>query len=199
MISNGWIVFFSLLFLLLIYSLFFFFPWLFGAPFEPTRNKKIRDILKLAKVKKGEKAVDLGSGDGRIVLALAKKGAKAHGFEVNPLLVLISRYRIKKAGLKNKAFIHWKSFWKTSLKKYDVLILFQFPTIMERLEKKLKKELRPKARVVSYYWKFPNWKYSKRIKNVFLYEPNKVSFKLCAPKIQKENKRFLRFRKGPQN
>jgi hypothetical protein len=83
---------------------------------------------------------------------------------------LISRHNIKKAGLKGKAFIHWKNFWKTSFRKYNVVMMFQFSTIMKRLEKKFMRELKPKSRVISYYWKFPNWKASKKIGNIWLYK-----------------------------
>ena len=168
LLVNWWIISFLLVFSI-IFSIFFLWPFLFGAPFEPTRNKKVKKMIKLAKIKKGDRAVDLGSGDGRIVIALAKAGIEAHGYEINPFLVLLSRWRIKRAGVKGKAFIHWKNFWKINFRKYDVVMLFQFHTIMSRLEKKLRKELKPKSRVVSYYWKFPKWKHSKKIENISLY------------------------------
>ena len=158
-----------LIILAIILVIFFYWPWLFGAPYEPTSEKKLKRIMKLAKIKKGDKAVDLGSGDGRIVIEMAKEGAIAEGYEINPFLVLLSRYKIKKAGLKGKATIHWKSFWKINLNKYDVIVMFQFPTIMNRLKKKLQKEIRNKSRIISYYWKFPDWKFIKRIENIYLY------------------------------
>jgi len=121
-------------------------------------------------VKKGDKVVDLGSGDGRFVIAFAKKGAEAHGYEINPLLVLISKYKIKKAKLKDKAFIHWKSFWKVDLGKYNIIIMFQFKTIMKRLEEKLNKELKPKTKIISYYWKFPRMKMKRKLGKIYVYE-----------------------------
>jgi hypothetical protein len=157
--------------IIIVLSFFYIIPWLFGAPFEPTHEKKLKKILKLANVKKGEKIAELGSGDGRIVIAFAQKGAEAHGFEINPFLVFLSRRKIKKLGLTGKAFIHWKNFWKADLSKYDKIILFQFSIIMGQLENKLKKELKPNAKVISYYWKFPKWKYANRIENIFLYLP----------------------------
>jgi len=159
-----------LIILAVILVIFFYWPWLFGAPYQPTSEDKIKKIMKLARIKKGDKAVDLGSGDGRIVIEMAKKGAIAEGYEINPFLVLLSRWKIKKAGLKGKANIHWKSFWNINLRKYDVIILFQFPTIMRRLEKKLSRELKTRARVISYYWKFPSWNFIKRIENIYLYK-----------------------------
>ena len=168
LLINWWIISFLLLFAL-IFSIFFLWPFLFGAPFEPTSNKKIKKMIKLARIKKGDKAVDLGSGDGRIVIALAKAGAEAHGYEINPFLVLLSRRKIKKAGLKGRAFIHWKNFWNINFRRYNLVMLFQFHTIMDKLRKKLEKELKPKSRIVSYYWKFPKWKPIKKIENIYLY------------------------------
>jgi ribosomal protein L11 methylase PrmA len=160
-----------LIILAIILFIFFYWPWLFGAPYDPTSEKKAKKLIKLAKIKKGEKAADLGSGDGRLVIAMAKKGAIAHGYEINPFLVWISQRRIKKAGLSKNAKIHWKSFWGVDLKDYDVVVMFQFPTIMKRLKKKLQKELKPKARIVSYHWKFPSWKPKKVInKDIYLYK-----------------------------
>src|SRR3989344_9046692 len=54
-------------------------------------------------IKKGEKVIDLGSGDGRLMIAFAKKGCSVEGVEINPILVLISKIWIRKAGLKDKA------------------------------------------------------------------------------------------------
>lgn len=147
------------------------FPWIFGAPFQPINNKKLKTIISLVKSNKKQKAADLGSGNGKIVIALAKQGIEAHGYEINPFLVMYSRHKIKKAGLKGKAFVHWKSFWKTNLEKYNLIILFQFSTIMKRLERKLKKELKPKSKVISYHWKFPTWKPIKTLnKDIYLYK-----------------------------
>lgn len=94
-------------------------------------------------------------------MSLQKKGIQAHGYEINPLLVIISRINIRKAGLKGKAFIHWNNFWKVDLSQYDIITVFQVSFAMDRLEKKLMYELKPGARVISNYWTFPNWRPSK--------------------------------------
>jgi ribosomal protein L11 methylase PrmA len=128
-----------------------------GAPFVPTQKLALEKMIALADIKPGEKLVDLGSGDGRIVIAAAKAGAEAHGYEINPLLVLWSKYKIKKAGLTSKAFIHKKNFWFVDFHKYDIVMLFGISGIMEKLEGKLMTELKPGSRVVSNIFKFPNW------------------------------------------
>src|SRR5208337_3945742 len=97
-----------------------FFPLARGAVYVPSTREKALLIARLSGAGPGERAVDLGSGDGRIVIALARQGAEAHGFEVNPVLVLISLRNIRRAGFHGRAFIHWKSFWRADLSRFDV-------------------------------------------------------------------------------
>jgi len=132
-----------------------FFPLGRGAIYIPSTREKTLLIAELSGAGRGERAADMGSGDGRIVIALARRGAEAHGFEVNPFLVLLSLRNIRRAGLEGRAFIHWKSFWRADLSLFDVVTLFQGSFVMRRLEAKARKELRPGARVVSDYWGFP--------------------------------------------
>ena len=61
-----------------------------GAIYDPSNNESVKKMVELAQIKPGEKSVDLGSGDGRVVIEFAKKGIQAHGYEINPLLVMIS-------------------------------------------------------------------------------------------------------------
>lgn len=140
-----------------------------GAPFVPSSSRNVEKMLALAKAKPGEKAADLGSGDGKIVIALARAGVQAHGYEINPLLVWWSRRNIRKAELSDKAFIHWKDFWRADLREYDVVILFGTNRIMRGFEKKLKKELQPGARVVSNIFRLPTWLDVAHDGSVFLY------------------------------
>lgn len=141
-----------------------------GAPYTPTTPKKIEKMIGLLKIQPGEKAADLGSGDGRLVIALAKAGAEAHGFKKNPLLVLWSKYRIKKAKLQGKAFVHWKSFWKVNFNTFSCLTVFGIFYIMKDLEKKLQSELPKGARVVCNYFPFPHWPTSEKDNRLFLYK-----------------------------
>ncbi len=155
--------------LLLIFSLMFA-PLIVGAPFQPSNRKRLDIMMRFSNVKKGEKVVDIGSGNGKVVIEMAKRGAQAHGYEISPLLVWISRRNIKKAGLKGKAFIHWGNFWKVDLSNFDVVSTFQVFYVMPKLEKKLKKELKSGARVVSNTWKFNDWKPIKKEGGVYLYK-----------------------------
>jgi hypothetical protein len=137
--------------------LYVFFPLARGAIYDPSTHQQSALMVDLAEVGPGEKAVDLGSGDGRIVIELARRGAEAHGFEVNPVLVALSRRNIARAGLQGKAFIHLGSFWRADLSGFSIVTTFQVDFVMARLEAKLTRELPGGARVVSHHWQFPTW------------------------------------------
>ena len=145
-------------------------PYFFwGAIYVPTRNDKVKTILRFADIKPGKQIVDLGSGDGRLVIASAKDGAIAYGYEINPLLVKESQNNILAAGLSDKAFIYCKSFWHQNLSDYDVVIIFGMTHLMKRLEKKLNKELKKGTKVISNAFVFPNWKPVKKESDIYLY------------------------------
>jgi len=133
----------------------FLFPIGRGAAWVPSTPAKAVRMAVLSGAAPGRRVADLGSGDGRVLIALARRGAEAHGFEVNPLLVVASRIAIRRAGLSGRARVHWKSFWRADLSRFDAVTLFQGSFVMRRLERKVRRELRPGARVVSDYWAFP--------------------------------------------
>jgi cyclopropane fatty-acyl-phospholipid synthase-like methyltransferase len=155
--------------LLLIFIITFGIPVITGAQFAATSPSKVRKIA--AKVKKfaGKKIVDLGSGDGCIVLSLAEAGLEAHGYEINPFLIWYSRKKIKQKGLEKLAYIHRKNYWQENLSDYDVVIIFGVPRRMKMFEKKLQDELKPGALVISNYFQFPNWKCFESNDGIYLY------------------------------
>lgn len=141
-----------------------------GGPYVPSDKKTIETMLKFIKVKKGEKIVDLGSGDGRIVIELAKRGAIAYGYEINPFLVLWSRFKIWKEGLRGKAFVYCRNLWSVNLSDFDVVVVYAISYVMQDLEKKLIKELKKESRIVSHTFKFPTMKPVKKSGGVYLYK-----------------------------
>jgi hypothetical protein len=159
----------ALLLLPFIALFYFFFPLARGAIYVPRTPEKAALMAEMSGAGPGERAADLGSGDGRVVIALARRGAEAHGFEVNPLLVLVSRWKVRRAGLDGAATIHWKSFWRADLSPFDALTLFQGSFVMRRLEAKIRRELRYGSRVVSDYWAFPTLAPEHRSGTVYRY------------------------------
>jgi cyclopropane fatty-acyl-phospholipid synthase-like methyltransferase len=126
-------------------------------------------MLALASVRPGERAVDLGSGDGRVVIALARTGLEAHGYEINPFLALWSLMMIRIAGVSDKAHIHWKSYWDADLSQFNVVIVFGMFHIMDELREKLEKELHPGSRVVANFFEFPVWRATAQDGRTYLY------------------------------
>jgi 16S rRNA A1518/A1519 N6-dimethyltransferase RsmA/KsgA/DIM1 with predicted DNA glycosylase/AP lyase activity len=163
----------------LVFCMFFVFPWIMGAPYDVSRSEALKNILKLTSPKHQDKIAELGSGDGRVCIALAKQNSKAkiYGFEINPFLVWISRRKIRKANLQNQIKIYCKNFWRINLSKYNKIVFFQFRSITNRLEKKFDKELKKGTKIISHNWKLPNYKIKKQIGKkgltegkVYLYE-----------------------------
>jgi len=153
-----------------VYLVFFvFFPLGRGAIFDPSSLEETRQMGELAAVTPGERAVDLGSGDGRVVIELARRGAEAHGYEINPVLVAVSRRNIRQSGLSGRAFIHWGSFWRHDFSRYDLITVFQVGFVMARLEAKLRRELAPGARIISHYWRFPGLQPERSHGNIYRY------------------------------
>ena len=147
-----------------------------GAPFVPTNHSAVARMVALSAVRPGQRAADIGSGDGRIVIAMARAGAVAHGYEINPFLVWWSKYKIYKAGLSGRAFVHWGSFWKKNFAEFDVITVFGIKKIMRELGEKMRRELRPGARVVSYVFLFPDWQYEQKESAVMVYRQSRTTF-----------------------
>ncbi len=129
----------------------------FGAPFVPTDARNVEEMIRLSGLKPGEYLVDLGSGDGRILIAAARAGARAEGWEISPFLWLWSLWKIGRAGVGDKVRVHLGSYWNERFQRADVVTLFLINTQMQRMEKKLRAELPQGSRVVSYAFQFPTW------------------------------------------
>jgi cyclopropane fatty-acyl-phospholipid synthase-like methyltransferase len=145
-------------------------PVVRGAIFFPTNTESVEIMLDLAELHPCDRVVDLGSGDGRILIACARRGIRAEGYEINPILVLRSCRRIRRAGLENFAKVHWKSFWRVNLARYDAIFMFGIPRIMGGLRKKFEHELHPGTKVVAYVFPFAEWTPLARRGKVYLYE-----------------------------
>jgi|GEM_PF-369168 len=154
---------------IIIIDLIFLLPTVGGAIYLPSSELQIKTILKLANIKNSDKAVDIGSGDGRIVIALARAGAQAYGYEINPLLVRWSQLKMRTLPVNQRGSIRLSSFWYVNFAKFDVITIFGMSYIMKGLEAKLLKELKPGARVICNSFPFPNWKPSAKENSVYLY------------------------------
>ncbi|XP_072544206.1 ATP synthase subunit C lysine N-methyltransferase [Salminus brasiliensis] len=125
-------------------------------PFVPATTAQVTNVLRALGSRSGT-LVDIGSGDGRIVIAAAKEGFRAVGFELNPWLVLFSRYRAWREGVHHRTSFHISDLWKVSFSQYSNVVIFGVPQMMEQLETKLQSELHTSAKVVACRFPFPTW------------------------------------------
>jgi SAM-dependent methyltransferase len=128
----------------------------------PTAEPLVGRMLRLANVKPTDVVYDLGAGDGRIVIAAAKLGAKAVGVEDNPKLVQLARCLIGAEGLSSRARIIQGDLLQTSIDDATVVTLFLTPELDARLFPKLL-ALKPGTRIVSHAYLLRNWPPDQRI------------------------------------
>jgi len=127
-------------------------------PFVPTPQEVVDKMIELAGVKKGDLVYDLGSGDGRIVVTAAKKGAKAVGFEIDGDLVKQSRDNIRKAGVQEQAEIRQQDILTVDLSAASVVTMYLLPDVNLQLRPNILSQLKPGSRVVSHAFDMGDWK-----------------------------------------
>lgn len=145
------------------------FDLLLDLPFVATDRKKIATIMKFANIKAGETVVDLGSGDGRLLLASALRGAKAIGYELNPLLISLSLIHAKLKGILNEVTVIRQSLWKADLKVADVIFVYSLKRDIKKFEDFVYQNAKKGTRIIVNTNPFPNKKPQKHENGIFLY------------------------------
>lgn len=143
----------------------------FGAPWVPLEPHIVNRVMEMAEVKPGDIFYDLGSGDGRVVIAAASLGAKAFGIEINLFRVWYSRFCIFLFGLFGRAKIIQKNIFDIDLSKADIVFIYLLQETNEKIFPKFVKELHPGTRVLSPAFTFPEWKPVKIDPNGTMYGP----------------------------
>ncbi len=127
-------------------------------PYEPTPDNVVEGMLKLGAVGPDDYLIDLGSGDGRIVITAAKTfGARGLGVDLNPDLVNRSLANARAAGVSDRATFRQEDIFLTDLSRADIITMFLFPQINLKLRPKLL-ELKPGTRVVSHFHDMADWR-----------------------------------------
>lgn len=122
----------------------------------PTPPAVVEKMLDMARVTKDDLVMDLGSGDGRNIIAAAKRGARAIGVEFNPDMVTLSRQLADEAGVGGRATFIEGDMYTADISKATVMALFLLPTNLERLRDTLLK-LAPGTRMVLNTLAIPEW------------------------------------------
>jgi hypothetical protein len=122
----------------------------------PTPQALVDKMLDMAKLTPKDYLIDLGSGDGRLVITAAKRGSKALGIEYNPDLVEVSKRAAAKAGVSDKADFVKADLFKTDLSQAQVITMFLLSTLNRRLRPKLL-DLKPGTRIVTNTFDLGDW------------------------------------------
>ena len=121
-------------------------------------------MLRLAEPKAGERLIDLGSGDGRIVIEAAKRfGARGLGVDIDPRLVELARENAKQAGVEALARFEVQDLFETDLRGAGVITMYLLPEVNLKLLPRLLAQLKPGARVVSHDYDLGPWPYDEMI------------------------------------
>ena len=130
-----------------------------GGPYVPTPQVVVDEMLRMAKVGSEDFVVDLGSGDGIIVLTAAQRlKARGFGVDIDPELVALSNGEAKKRGVADRATFHVMDVFKADISKATVVTLYLLPGMMADLRPKILGEMRPGSRVVSHMFGIGDWK-----------------------------------------
>ena len=126
---------------------------LYGAPYLPTRRTRILEAIDLLDLQPGQLLLELGSGDGRILRAAARRGIRGIGYELNPFLVIYSRV----LNLRYRGLIHIKleNYWQSILPPCDGIYVFLLNPYMTRLDAKLTREIQRPVKVLSFAFPIP--------------------------------------------
>jgi SAM-dependent methyltransferase len=154
-------------FLALGFLLWIIWPIFIGAIYLPTPMDVVVKMLNIAAVSEGDVLYDLGSGDGRIIIEAAKRGADSVGIEVDPVRVLLSRLRARSLGGRVKVIRG--DFFKIPLKDATIVTVYQGQSINNKLREKFEAELPNGTRIVSFDFRFDGWEPEKSIPNAKVY------------------------------
>lgn len=128
-------------------------------PYVPTPRNVVEQMLKMAKVGPDDLVVDLGSGDGRIVLtAVESYGARGRGIELDAGRVEMSRAAAKASGISDRAEFLQEDIFKTKISDATVVTMYLLADVNLRIRPRLLSELRPGVRIVSHSFDMGTWR-----------------------------------------
>jgi len=135
-----------------------------AGPYVPSPQSVVADMLKLAEVGPDDFVIDLGSGDGRIVLTAAKVfGARGMGIEIKDELVALSNEAARREGIADRVTFVKQDLFKADVSRATVLTMYLLPDTVNMLRDKLLRELRPGTRVISHDYPLAGWSHDRYV------------------------------------
>jgi hypothetical protein len=145
----------------------------YDVPFVPTPPVVVEEMLRLANVGPDDFVIDLGSGDGRVVIAAVRKfGARGIGVDLDPDRIAESVYSAGLQGVSDRVAFHREDLFKFGISQATVVTMYLLPSVNLKLRPRLLKELKPGTRIVSHDFDMEDWKPDEKStvrKNVFMW------------------------------
>lgn len=132
-------------------------------PYVPTPDKVVDKMLDMADVQSGDYVIDLGSGDGRIVINAAKRGASGHGFDIDPTRVSEARLNAKKENVSDRVVFERGDIFEQDFSQASVITMYLLPGVNVRLRSDLLNHLEPGTRIVSHDYGLGDWEADRHV------------------------------------
>ncbi|NLO04066.1 MAG: class I SAM-dependent methyltransferase [Bacteroidales bacterium] len=145
-------------------------------PYVPTPSIVVEKMLDLAELKPGDYLIDLGSGDGRIVIAAAKRGAMAHGIDIDPQRIAEANNNAREAGVDNKVIFVESDIFSADFSRADVVTMYLLHSVNVKLRPFMLEKLRPGTRIISHDFDMDDWAYDE-----YLYLDESSIYKWIVP------------------
>jgi hypothetical protein len=139
--------------LIAIAAFVFMLIFIFGPPYVPTPMPVIKQLIQICKVSTKDIVIDLGSGDGRMLIEAARKGAQTKGWEINPFLVVWTYVYALLFGVSHRVKVYPKSYTTAHLNDATLVFLYNLPRYMPQLETIMQRDLKKGSRIVTYKFK----------------------------------------------
>ncbi|MDZ7660576.1 class I SAM-dependent methyltransferase [Fodinibius sp.] len=132
-------------------------------PYVPTPDNVVERMLDITDVESSDYVIDLGSGDGRIVIAAAKRGASGHGIDLDPKRIAEARENARNEGVDDQIMFMKGDIFDTDFSEASVITMYLLPSVNKKLRPELIEKLQPGTRVVSHSFDMGSWKADKKV------------------------------------
>jgi predicted RNA methylase len=139
-----------------------------GAPYVPILKHQSDAFFVLADMSRGQTIIDLGAGDGRLLRAAAARGMYGVGYEINPIMVVVSRIVCWRYRAQIK--LHLANLWQVTLPDADVIYVFLMPKHMTKLRELLDRQVKRPTKVITYAFEIPGLTPTRHNTNTYVYQ-----------------------------
>lgn len=132
-------------------------------PYVPTPQDVVERMLDLTDVNSSDYVIDLGSGDGRIVIAAAKRGATGHGIDLDPQRISEARSNAVENGVDDQIMFMQGDLFETDFSEASVITMYLLPSVNRELRPVILEELQPGTRIVSHSFDMGDWEADREV------------------------------------